>query len=301
MKGRPAENNFDEMLVPGEVTAWRTQKPVPNIMTPGDKVFIWASSPWRRLIGVAEFESPVPQKDADGNNRFRLRYLTRPLAVPLGIGPLRRDRVLNEEGMPSFLKSGAAGTIFRLTMAQGERIAALLGEANPNISLASRDPDLHSSDLADPPQRIATTINRVIRDTAKSLSLKTLYEHQCQVCRQTIPVTTTTFYSETHHIRPLGEPHNGADEHQNMIVLCPTHHAMFDLSIPRFVSASEVAIYGSRYTLLLRHELSSSSIDYHNRLFSDRKRDALNASSVSGLTFQQTTAVQLGRYEERGA
>ena len=39
------------------------------------------------------------------------------------------------------------------------------------------------------------------------------------------------FYSEVHHLQPLGNKHNGADNKHNMLVLCPNHHSMFDLGI----------------------------------------------------------------------
>ena len=37
-------------------------------------------------------------------------------------------------------------------------------------------------------------------------------------------------YAEVHHIRPLGAGHDGPDIPANMLVLCPNHHAAFDLS-----------------------------------------------------------------------
>lgn len=39
------------------------------------------------------------------------------------------------------------------------------------------------------------------------------------------------FYSEVHHIQPLGNEHNGIDSKSNMLVLCPNHHKMFDLGV----------------------------------------------------------------------
>ena len=35
---------------------------------------------------------------------------------------------------------------------------------------------------------------------------------------------------EVHHIKPLGSGHQGPDYPGNMLVLCPNHHAAFDLS-----------------------------------------------------------------------
>lgn len=35
-------------------------------------------------------------------------------------------------------------------------------------------------------------------------------------------------YSEAHHIRPLGDLHRGNDVKENIVILCPNHHAEFD-------------------------------------------------------------------------
>ena len=77
-----------------------------------------------------------------------------------------------------------------------------------------------------------TTIigERIIRDTKKIIELKNLYNHSCQVCN--LPVyagSSKKFYVEGAHIIPLGKPHNGLDECDNIIILCPNHHVEFDL------------------------------------------------------------------------
>lgn len=40
-------------------------------------------------------------------------------------------------------------------------------------------------------------------------------------------VDINQFATEVHHIQPLGK-HNGPDIKENMIVLCPNDHIMFD-------------------------------------------------------------------------
>lgn len=271
VKGRPDENDFDTILVPNEEQAWRTRRPLPKQLAEGDFVFIWASSPWREFVGLAQFRSSIDDKDKDGNNRFLLKYISPRLTRPMGIEALRDDATLNKDGVPSFLKAGAAGTIFPLTTQQGQRIRSLLVASNPSLSSSQSSRNLCASDVAEPPNRIEVTISRIIRDTAKSRSLKTLYAHMCQVCQLVLPVSPGIFYIEAHHIRPLGAPHSGSDEHDNMIVLCPTHHAMFDLAITRFVSDSEIAIFGSVHRLDMRHSFSQSSIVYHNELYDMRE------------------------------
>lgn len=84
-------------------------------------------------------------------------------------------------------------------------------------------------DLDGPPARIKSNVVRFIRDTQKSRLLKNVYGNRCQVCDYRLEIGTNTYYSEVHHIRPLNE--GGNDDFNNMIVLCPTHHAEFDYGV----------------------------------------------------------------------
>ena len=78
------------------------------------------------------------------------------------------------------------------------------------------------------PKKIKTTIVRVIRDTARTKKLKIRYNNLCQVCRYKIAEN----YSDVHHVWPIGD--KGDDDYDNMLVLCPNHHAMFDLALIEF-------------------------------------------------------------------
>ena len=81
---------------------------------------------------------------------------------------------------------------------------------------------------------------------------------KCQVCGERIECADGSFYAEVHHIRPLGGNHGVNDIRENMLVLCPTHHAMFDLRLPRYLSVNEVSINGVNLRLRSRHEF-----DFH--------------------------------------
>ena len=117
-----------------------------------------------------------------------------------------------------------------------------------------------------PPRRIEVTTLRVIRDTAEARRLKDHYDYKCQVCGERIECADGSFYAEVHHIRPLGGNHGGQDIRDNMLVLCPTHHAMFDLRLPRFLSVNEVRINGVDRRLRSGHDLDLENTRYHNRL-----------------------------------
>lgn len=121
-----------------------------------------------------------------------------------------------------------------------------------------------ASSVLEPPKRISVEIKRVVRDTAKTHKLKVKYEYCCQVCNQRIEISSTKFYAEVHHIRPLGGEHKGLDEESNMIVVCPTHHAYFDIGVPSFLSAKRIKINEETFTLLSKHDLNKDNLDYHN-------------------------------------
>lgn len=133
-----------------------------------------------------------------------------------------------------------------------------------DVDGADRNDRLEVSDISEPPDRIPSTVNRIIRDTARSRRLKRHYGHRCQVCDIRLEIEPGRYYSEAHHIQPLGSQHRGLDREDNMLVLCPNHHALFDLGVPRFIDDDHVEIHGEVITLRLLHRLSPESIEYHN-------------------------------------
>lgn len=107
--------------------------------------------------------------------------------------------------------------------------------------------------------------SRIIRDTLHTHEMKREYDYRCQICGKQVRLGTGYLYVEVHHIRPLSKPHRGKDVKSNMLVLCPNHHAMFDLGVPRFVKKRYVQIGARIYGLNLEHELDGGSIAYHNK------------------------------------
>ena len=119
-------------------------------------------------------------------------------------------------------------------------------------------------DVSEPPRRISVTTARIVRDTATAKQLKVSYEYRCQVCGERIEISDRRFYAEVHHIRPLGGEHNGYDEVENMLILCPNHHAMFDFGIPRFLSTERIKIHQEYFSLTRKHQLGKHNVDYYN-------------------------------------
>lgn len=69
-------------------------------------------------------------------------------------------------------------------------------------------------------------VMRFLRDSGKVKKLKKLYCNRCQICGYTFEYEKGKFYSEVHHYNPLKV--SADDELDNMIVVCPNHHAEFD-------------------------------------------------------------------------
>lgn len=117
---------------------------------------------------------------------------------------------------------------------------------------------------ATPPTRTEIRVSRIDRDSEKVRSLKNLYQYCCQICGFRIDTRSGGFYVEVHHIHPLGGSNGGLDERENMLVLCPNHHALFDCGTVRFVSATAVEVDGVIHPLKAKHQIADASINYHN-------------------------------------
>jgi hypothetical protein len=76
------------------------------------------------------------------------------------------------------------------------------------------------------PEKNKSEVYRFVRDSSRVMKLKQLYDNKCQICDYRFEYKKNKFYSEVHHYNPLEE--NGNDDIDNMIVVCPNHHAEFD-------------------------------------------------------------------------
>lgn len=103
------------------------------------------------------------------------------------------------------------------------------------------------------PITVETKIMRIIRNTPQSIALKENYGNTCQLCGKKLCLGKREYYSETHHLRPLGRPHNGADHWNNMLVLCPNCHVLFDYGVADLSS------------IKLNHGVASENKRYYNK------------------------------------
>lgn len=104
--------------------------------------------------------------------------------------------------------------------------------------------------------RTLRQVNSIDRNKALVIGLKKLYDNQCQICGLKLQISTSNFYSEVHHIKPLGEPHNGKDTVANMLVVCPNCHILLDFN--------SIPISKNKLTLKKEHLLDDTFIKYHN-------------------------------------
>ncbi len=122
------------------------------------------------------------------------------------------------------------------------------------------DFDLPEGELT--PEKTQQDTYRVLRDTKLARQLKMLHSNKCQICGDRIEIENNKFYSEAHHIKPLGKPHNGPDVPGNIIVLCPNHHVMLDYGVIK-LKFTEIKHH-------VKHKTDTMYIDYHNKVITKK-------------------------------
>jgi len=131
-------------------------------------------------------------------------------------------------------------------------------------NLNKRSPEeVELNDQRKKAERKKGTVIRIVRDTVIAHKIKSLYNHECQVCGITI-ITKTGRYSEGAHIKPLGKPHNGDDNSDNLLCLCPNHHVMFDKGT--FAIKDDLTLIGVVSGVILlhpSHKLNLENLIYH--------------------------------------
>jgi predicted restriction endonuclease len=107
--------------------------------------------------------------------------------------------------------------------------------------------------------RTIREVNVINRQQSLVAALKDLYGHTCQLCSTKLQIEEEKFYSEVHHIQPLGQPHNGPDNSKNMIVVCPNCHVLLDFRA--------IEIKNGALKILAPHVVDDVYLDFHNSLY----------------------------------
>ena len=107
------------------------------------------------------------------------------------------------------------------------------------------------------PVHTTTEVTRILRDNTVVKRLKLLHQYQCQICGYFIELPNGSRYAEAHHIRPLGGEHRGPDVEENILILCPNHHAECDLGAIK-LDLEKIRLHPD-------HPIATSYIKYHNQ------------------------------------
>ena len=117
------------------------------------------------------------------------------------------------------------------------------------------------------PERTQVTIQRIIRDTALSRSVKEIHNFRCQICGVVLAGSAGP-YAEAAHIRPLGEPHRGPDVIENILCLCPNHHVLFDLGA---ISVDDnhriIGMDATSLRTVAQHPIGIEHVRYHREKY----------------------------------
>ena len=158
----------------------------------------------------------------------------------------------NKESIDPFLKKGGVD----LALLEGEEKASDLGDI---VYVYNDDEhDGNSESYVHVSIRKGVEIDRIVRNTKLVRMLKKEYDDRCQICGYKVELKGRN-YSEGHHLRPLGTPHNGPDIAGNIIIVCPNCHAKLDYE----------AIEIQSLNISSKHKIGKKYIEYHNKLVDD--------------------------------
>lgn len=97
---------------------------------------------------------------------------------------------------------------------------------------------------------------RMNRDSKLIADLKIIHNHMCQICGIQITLSNDSYYSEGHHIKPIGGPHFGPDTSDNILIVCANCHVMCDYGAIKLDARS--------LNTMDTHIINPEFINYHN-------------------------------------
>lgn len=123
-----------------------------------------------------------------------------------------------------------------------------------------------AENMRGPARRAATTVLRIVRDTALGRRVKSIHDFRCQICGERLECVGGP-YAEAAHIKPLGAPHDGPDEITNILCLCPNHHVMLDRGTLTINDELVVQPLGSRLRQKKDHPVSIDHLRYQRKMW----------------------------------
>ena len=160
----------------------------------------------------------------------------------------------------------------------GPRIASF-DQSIVTDALTSWNSNTETAKRKSPIKRTSSQITEIERDKELPKIIKEIYEATCQLCK--VPLRTPTGnISEGAHIHPLGNGHDGPDTIENLLCLCPNHHALLDrhgwyltddLSAIETVSGTHLGSISKADS----HDISIACIRYQRRFALNRLKSSL--------------------------
>jgi hypothetical protein len=200
---------------------------------------------WTELLGSRPFEPPGGDDDEAKTSIFRWFQLDELVA---------HDRTLVDEVGKYFVWAWP----FFIASLTGIWPIGQIATIPPDLALAK------SGEPPEPPERVRVSVNKILRDTDLARWVKARHNFECQICGHTIRLPDGKRYAESHHLRHLGQPHNGPDISGNIICVCPNHHTELDYFALRILPGQLRNADG--------HTCLPEYIKYHNRfVFRGRK------------------------------
>ncbi len=222
---------------------------------PGDRLFLISQGREPRGVCASAGADSGVTEDVDG--RFvamRLEAYRNPEAEPI-LSRLALDE-LNQGAEPP-MKWGIQSSGTQIPEQVAQRLEQAWRELLGGSPTDPEEPPATAT-ATGPAGRVVAEVSRIIRDTQLADRIKELHQFECQLCGHTIVLPDGSRYAEGHHIQPLGAPHDGPDTGDNVLCLCPNHHAACDLG------AIPLAICDVRRAA--GHVVGLCFIDYHNRV-----------------------------------
>ena len=117
------------------------------------------------------------------------------------------------------------------------------------------------------PSRTEIKVSKLNRSVNLREKIKDIYDYRCQVCDIFLEKPDGGIAVGA-HIKGLGRPHNGPDVIENMMCLCPNHHAQFD-AFSFYIDPTSFELVGltgfenSKIKVLKKHKLDAEFLEYH--------------------------------------
>lgn len=124
-----------------------------------------------------------------------------------------------------------------------------------NQILEGKNIDRKNLDNNNQAERKPRNIDTIVRNQTLVRKVKKIRNHTCQICSLRLQIGSDSCYSEVHHIKPLGKPHNGPDIIGNMLCVCPNCHKKLDYGF--------ISVKLDSYNMS-EHVVSDEFIKYHN-------------------------------------